>query len=88
MLGRRLIKQMADKTTVVVELWACISEEFGSNIGADMTIVTDSLRDFSQYLQITTKIVPRLGHDNVLIHPFKFVNHQSFSRSAVYIRRH
>jgi hypothetical protein len=79
---------MTDKATVVVKLWTCISEEFVSNIGRDMAIVTDSLRDFSQYLQITARIVPRLGHDNLLINHFKFVNHQSSYQSTVYILRH
>jgi hypothetical protein len=66
---------MTDKVTLLIKFLAYISEDFGSNIGRNMAIVTDSLRDFSQYLQITVKIVPRIGHDRFLINPFKLVTH-------------
>jgi hypothetical protein len=58
-------------------------EVVGSNL-CRYAVMTKGLRDFPQSLQPNAMMISRLGHDNFLPNPFKFIIHRSSHHITLY----
>jgi hypothetical protein len=70
--------------TVEVTPWTRIRKVLDSNLGRDTSWSDLGFRGLPQSLQANARTLSRLGHDQFLPNPFRFIIHLSSYHSVLY----